>query len=166
MASVSASLAIDAAREAYKLDPKPIPCGNGLPFDFLNKARLRNRPALLGEFSSSVLSASEQKRADEIAVLAKLQSTPPEIPAPHRALSIPESQIQSSMWLPVACRITPTGYTSRTQELLIALKSSGVGVTTLTRPGYPWDRSDRYALPLENSTTFEGITYCIARRRR
>jgi glycosyltransferase involved in cell wall biosynthesis len=42
---------------------------------------------------------------------------------------------------------------------LLALKNSGVAVTALTRPGYPWDRSDRYALPLENSTTFEGVTY-------
>jgi glycosyltransferase involved in cell wall biosynthesis len=36
-----------------------------------------------------------------------------------------------------------SGYTTRTHEVIRALRSAGAKVHVLTRPGYPWDRKDR-----------------------
>jgi glycosyltransferase involved in cell wall biosynthesis len=36
-----------------------------------------------------------------------------------------------------------SGYTTRTHEVISALRSAGAHVHALTRPGYPWDRQDR-----------------------
>jgi len=36
-----------------------------------------------------------------------------------------------------------SGYTTRTHEVICALRSAGANVHALTRPGYPWDRKDR-----------------------
>lgn len=36
-----------------------------------------------------------------------------------------------------------SGYTTRTHEVICGLRSVGVKVHVLTRPGYPWDRKDR-----------------------
>ncbi|MBX3671208.1 MAG: glycosyltransferase [Rhodocyclaceae bacterium] len=36
-----------------------------------------------------------------------------------------------------------TGYTTRTHEVISALRATGASVHVHTRPGYPWDRSDR-----------------------
>lgn len=36
-----------------------------------------------------------------------------------------------------------TGYTTRTHAIINAMGFSGINVTAVTRPGYPWDRKDR-----------------------
>lgn len=36
-----------------------------------------------------------------------------------------------------------SGYTTRTHEVICALRSAGANVHAMTRPGYPWDRKDR-----------------------
>ncbi|WP_033375951.1 glycosyltransferase family 4 protein [Leeia oryzae] len=36
-----------------------------------------------------------------------------------------------------------SGYTTRTHEVIRALRAAGATVHVLTRPGYPWDRKDR-----------------------
>lgn len=55
-----------------------------------------------------------------------------------------------------------SGYTSRTQELLCALKSNRVDLRVATRTGYPWDRRDSLCLPDGESTYLEGVTYVHA----
>ncbi len=52
-----------------------------------------------------------------------------------------------------------TGYTSRTHELLRALKESGADLRVVTRTGYPWDRRDRLCPPETEKTQLDGIAY-------
>ncbi len=55
-----------------------------------------------------------------------------------------------------------SGYTSRTQELLRALKNSGADLRVATRTGYPWDRRDSLCLPEGECTLLDGVTYVHA----
>ncbi len=55
-----------------------------------------------------------------------------------------------------------TGYTTRTHAVIRALQDADAGVQVLTRPGYPWDRSDRIALPEEDRTVVDGVVYTHA----
>lgn len=154
----SPKYALDAAREAEKLDPKPYRA-KWIAFRLYERGHITEPAALLaGPAKESELSASEQKRADEIAVFAKLKANLPGIPAVRE----PSYKAVAGSLLYVAASSLPyhtTGYTTRTHELLLALKESGANVTALTRPGYPWDRTDRLGDPPPTTTTFEGIEY-------
>jgi glycosyltransferase involved in cell wall biosynthesis len=62
----------------------------------------------------------------------------------------------------VAASVRPyhiSGYTTRTHEILRALCGTGVPVHVHTRPGYPWDRSDRLCDATSDETVVEGIHY-------
>lgn len=59
-----------------------------------------------------------------------------------------------------------SGYTSRTHELLCALKEGGADLRVVTRTGYPWDRRDSLCLPETESTLRDGICYIHARTPR
>lgn len=59
-----------------------------------------------------------------------------------------------------------SGYTSRTHELLCALKEGGADLRVVTRTGYPWDRRDSLCLPETESTLRDGIRYVHARTPR
>ncbi|WP_242673482.1 glycosyltransferase family 4 protein [Aquitalea sp. USM4] len=52
-----------------------------------------------------------------------------------------------------------SGYTTRTHEVILALRASGANVHVLTRPGYPWDRNDRRCDPAAESTTRDDVFY-------
>lgn len=52
-----------------------------------------------------------------------------------------------------------SGYTTRTQEILTALGAAGADVVPFTRPGYPWDRSDRCCGPGGHETLVGGVRY-------
>ncbi len=52
-----------------------------------------------------------------------------------------------------------SGYTTRTHEVISALRATGLDVEVMTRPGYPWDREDRLHDPIEDSTFVEGVPY-------
>ncbi len=52
-----------------------------------------------------------------------------------------------------------SGYTSRTHEILKALYHEGYNFSVITRPGYPWDRRDSLAKPIDNSLELDGIFY-------
>lgn len=52
-----------------------------------------------------------------------------------------------------------SGYTTRTHEILCALKGLGHDVHAFTRTGYPWDRKDRLCDATAESTTLDGVLY-------
>jgi glycosyltransferase involved in cell wall biosynthesis len=56
------------------------------------------------------------------------------------------------------------GYTTRTQEVIRAFRDSGISMRLLTRPGYPWDRSDRLCEIKSDRTIVENIEYRHLRR--
>ncbi|MDL2269260.1 glycosyltransferase family 4 protein [Desulfosarcina sp. OttesenSCG-928-A07] len=57
-----------------------------------------------------------------------------------------------------------SGYTTRTHEVIRALKAAGLDVVVLTRPGYPWDRRDRLCDPALEMTQVEDVFYAHERR--
>lgn len=59
-----------------------------------------------------------------------------------------------------------SGYTTRTHEILCALRDAGVDLRVLTRTGYPWDRADRLDEAAQESTLRDGILYEHARSPR
>lgn len=78
---------------------------------------------------------------------------------PARAMQyVPE---QGSM-LYVAASSLPyhtSGYTTRTHEVICALRSIGLNVHVLTRPGYPWDRKDRLSDAGGMETMVDDVLY-------
>ncbi|BAO94069.1 glycosyltransferase family 4 protein [Caballeronia insecticola] len=52
-----------------------------------------------------------------------------------------------------------SGYTTRTHEVVRALRSIGPEVHVMTRPGYPWDRRDRLADADGTETSVGGVPY-------
>lgn len=52
-----------------------------------------------------------------------------------------------------------SGYTTRTHEVIRALKNAGITVHVMTRPGYPWDRRDRLCDPASEMTRVEDVFY-------
>lgn len=57
-----------------------------------------------------------------------------------------------------------SGYTTRTHEVVSAMRSAGASVQVVTRPGYPWDRSDRLRDADADETVVDGVQYRHARR--
>lgn len=52
-----------------------------------------------------------------------------------------------------------SGYTTRTHEVIHALRAAGAEVRALTRPGYPWDRQDRTCDAEGLETTVDDVQY-------
>jgi len=52
-----------------------------------------------------------------------------------------------------------SGYTTRTHEILRALRAAGAEVHAMTRPGYPWDRKDRQANAEGEETAVGEVRY-------
>lgn len=52
-----------------------------------------------------------------------------------------------------------SGYTTRTHEVIRALRATGATVHVLTRPGYPWDRNDRRCDATAESTELDDVHY-------
>lgn len=73
-------------------------------------------------------------------------------PVPKSLLYVPASSLPYHI----------SGYTTRTHAVIRALRDSGVDVHVLTRPGYPWDRTDRITQAGGPETIVEGITYAHA----
>ncbi|MDS4056208.1 glycosyltransferase [Accumulibacter sp.] len=87
-----------------------------------------------------------------------------------RARRLPYAREADSV-LYVAASALPyhiSGYTTRTHEVIRALRAAGANVHPLTRPGYPWDRSDRQcAAPVDEGvaeTVVETVRYQHASR--
>ena len=68
------------------------------------------------------------------------------------------------MYVPASCLpYHSSGYTTRTDAVIRALMAIGLDVKVHTRPGYPWDRTDRLAEPESVSTETNGVVYRHAR---
>jgi len=78
----------------------------------------------------------------------KIRRTP-YVPAARRVLYVAASSLPYHI----------SGYTTRTHELVRAMSAMGVDALALTRPGYPWDRSDRLAEPESETTRVEDVLY-------
>ena len=59
-----------------------------------------------------------------------------------------------------------SGYTTRTQALLSALSRADGQVVAVTRPGYPWDRSDRCCNTDHEHTTVHDMRYSHLQKPR
>ena len=89
-------------------------------------------------------------------LLGNTQSDPSYSPVPGRILYVAASCLPYHV----------SGYTSRTHELLRALKEGGADLRVVTRTGYPWDRRDSLCLPEEENTLRDGIDYHHSRNPR
>jgi glycosyltransferase involved in cell wall biosynthesis len=56
-----------------------------------------------------------------------------------------------------------SGYTTRTHEVICALRAAGIKVNVLTRLGYPWDRKDRAGDAVGESTLVDDVHYLHVR---
>lgn len=80
----------------------------------------------------------------------------------RKARRAPEYTPRPGSLLYVAASALPyhvSGYTNRTQEIIVALCSVGADVSVMTRPGYPWDRKDRVVDAGPDTTLVDGILY-------
>jgi glycosyltransferase involved in cell wall biosynthesis len=145
-------------RAAYDINPQPA-LAKWLAFRLFDAGQITEPLALLeGPAAAAPLSDSEARRAVEIKVLAAMSAQLPEVPG--RASAPPYQPLDGAL-LYVAASCLPyhtSGYTARTHELNLALQKAG-NATLVTRPGYPWDRPKRDALPEGNSTLYEGVEY-------
>ncbi|HNQ05422.1 MAG TPA: glycosyltransferase [Thiobacillaceae bacterium] len=57
-----------------------------------------------------------------------------------------------------------SGYTTRTHEIVSAMRAAGAWLRVLTRPGYPWDRRDRLLDAKAEETLVDGVHYRHARQ--
>ncbi len=150
--------AADAAREAYLCDPQPYR-GKWLAFRLFDAGYVVEPAELLAKIGATAeLSMSEQRRAEEIAALFRLRQQFPPLPLASRAAYA----AQADSMLYVAASALPyhtSGYTIRTQELVRSLLKSGLKVSVLTKPGYPWDRADRRGEPQGQRSVVEQIEY-------
>jgi len=149
----------EAARQAHALDPQPYRA-KWLAFRLFEAGFVAEPAELLAALpgTNAEFSLSEQRRAEEIGALSRLRKA---FPVPQTAASPAYAPVAGSL-LYVAASALPfhtSGYTVRTHELVRAMAASGLNVTVLTRPGYPWDRSDRKGEPQGEQTTVDGILY-------
>lgn len=82
------------------------------------------------------------------------RSAPAFVPVADRMLYVPASCLPYHI----------SGYTTRTQAVIRALRDAGTNVCAMTRPGYPWDRNDRCCDAAESRTLAGGVEYRHARR--
>lgn len=83
----------------------------------------------------------------------------------HAAAVRPDYVPEQGSLLYVAASARPyhiSGYTTRTHEVMRALRDVGVRVHVYTRPGYPWDRKDRLCDAMSNETVIDDIRYSHA----
>lgn len=89
-------------------------------------------------------------------LLHRAKPVRPAIPTPGRILYVAASCLPYHV----------SGYTSRTHELLCALKEGGADLRVVTRTGYPWDRRDSLCEPEAECTWRDGICYAHTRAPR
>jgi glycosyltransferase involved in cell wall biosynthesis len=81
--------------------------------------------------------------------VSKPAAATPYIPVPGSMLYVAASALPYHV----------SGYTTRTHEVVSALRSIRENVHVITRPGYPWDRRDRLADADAATTDVGGIAY-------
>lgn len=151
-----------AAQASFDADPQPHRAV-WLAFRLFD-AGLLNEPARLLESlpADAFYGEAERRRAEVIQAQARALQSPPIVPRRAEPAYVP----QPDRLLYVAASGRPhhyTGYTARTQALVLALGQAGLDVRVVTRPGYPWDRSDFSGVAGEASQS-DGVTYHHARQ--
>ncbi|MXS86206.1 glycosyltransferase WbuB [Nitrosomonas sp. HPC101] len=81
--------------------------------------------------------------------LRQYASNTPYIPEPRSLLYVAASSLPYHV----------SGYTTRTHEVIRALRAAGGKVHVLTRPGYPWDRADRRCNADREETAVQDVCY-------
>lgn len=94
-------------------------------------------------------------------VLNRLLQTPSASVARHAVIP------GRMLYVPASCLpYHVSGYTTRTHEVIRALRDGGADVRVLTRPGYPWDRSDRCSDTDADRTRVDDVEYRHLRKPR
>jgi glycosyltransferase involved in cell wall biosynthesis len=114
---------------------------------------------LLQSLGSYHLSAGEAEKARQIEGAYRLYNTLPDIPEKQ---CVNGYEPNPHLILYVASSSQPyhtTGYTTRTHHLLKSLNEEGWSLHCVTRPGYPYDRSDARNLNAPVINFLEGVPY-------
>jgi glycosyltransferase involved in cell wall biosynthesis len=151
-------LSIDVASEALEIIPNAN-FAKWIAFRLYDIGFLNKPIALLDKYKSVLtLSPREKVRYSDIIehknILNKLPSVPDTVN--------PSKSSNRKVLLYVTASCLPyhtSGYTTRTHELLLALKASGKTFVILTRPGYPYDRKDSLGSPCNDITKYDGLDY-------
>jgi len=156
--SVNPAAAGQAAKSAYQADPKPFRA-KWLAFHLYDAGVILEAAALLEALPSDLeLSLFETKKSRDVQSLANLWLAKPQL---QRTVS-PAYTPKENRLLYVAASVLPyhtSGYTTRTHALMRAFSKSGIELSVITRPGYPWDRSDSKGTPGGQSTILDNIEY-------
>lgn len=81
----------------------------------------------------------------------------------RKEIPLSPSAINRILYVPASCLpYHISGYTTRTHAIIRALRDAGADVHVLTRPGYPWDRTDRRCNADGDSSVLDNIEYCHA----
>lgn len=147
------------SREALKLDPRPFR-RKWLTFLLFEAGTITEAHELLLSLARGErLSASERFKAERIRGSFRLLKYPPQLPA--REVKTDYHPIAGRIMYVAASSLPHhvSGYTLRTHAILRELRAQGRDVHCITRPGYPWDRSDTGPLDTLKTKTVDGITY-------
>lgn len=154
-----AGQAIRLARESAAADPRAYR-SKWLAFLLFDAGYIREANELLqGLPKDAKLTASQRYKANYISGCNRLLVGGLAIP---EAAANPVIEPLSRRVLYVASSSQPyhiSGYTSRTHGILQAIQGNGWNVTCVTRPGYPYDRTDALVKPLEGGNSLDGINY-------
>ena len=160
LAPLDPAMAVGTAREALARDDGPV-VRQQLAFALYRAGALHEPAALLqmpGVRESQT--AHGRRRTDRILAEARLLRDGMPIP-PRQARDLPHAT--SPRVLYAAHLSMPhhgSGYAVRTHAMLRCLQAAGVAVRCVTRPGYPWDRTD--ARDMQNAveeSVIDGISY-------
>lgn len=149
--------AANLAERAYALEPLPFRA-KWLAFVQHDAGAIQKPAALLAALPLDfALKPSEKARIAEIAGLARVQASLPQVPAAATPGFAPTPR--SSLY--VAASALPfhvSGYTVRTHALLRAITATGWQVRPALRPGYPADRGVELASDTHQHVT-DGLCY-------
>ncbi len=157
---LEAAAAIELAREAASLDPRPFRVKH-LAFLLASHGAITEPVALLDSLPADIIArfkSSERIRREKLAGQARLLTMQSLVPA--KAVHIPFAPLPGRILFVVASALPQhlTGYTRRTHALVAAARGIGLDVVLATRPGYPADRPDVLPAALAERIDLKGIT--------
>lgn len=153
--------AAEAARRAQALLPSPA-TARWLGLRLLDCGAISEALALIDTLpASQQLTPQYHLRIENMRALLQLRDAKPDLSAWPGAA--PEPPVPGSLlYVAASCRpFHLSGYTMRTKAVVEAIAAAGVPVSVMTRPGYPWDRSDSLGRADADlaASEVDGITY-------
>ncbi len=153
------SAAVRLGRLAIELDPRGFR-RKWLGFLLFDAGHIVEADELLQSLPDDVsMKTSESNKADFINGVCRLYLNPPLI---ESASVLPSyTPLDKTVMYVVASSLPyhTTGYTARTHGLLQAIESTGWAVRCVSRPGYPWDRTDALDAASAGLKHVDGIHY-------